>query len=309
MPAGGAPGGRSEKSTKMHVEVGSPVLARIQFCCFLLGLNIAFFNISSDFLAHVLTLTVFGADAGLGMAFLFSSMLTCSTIGIDTLVLIYAFDRLIYPLYGDLSEENKTIIIWHISYHFVFGTLIGVFSACVLIDLLLGIDRHIMFTAGITVGFMMLSLIYKTIIIGDIERRLSLGRDGHIIYSVGMVVGVINIMLTLIFKTIVIWDIIIWDIECHFCLGLLLGVSSGWLLMEISLGRDQHNKYTAGILVVLMMLSLNFQFWSSNKHRQATLFGSLVETDVGTPTSFSTNKHRTIDPTETRCGEVALLIV
>jgi hypothetical protein len=90
---------------------------------------------------------------------------------------------------------------------------------------------------------------------------------------------------------------------------MLLGVSSGWALMEISLGRDPHIKYTAGILVVVVMLLLTFQFWSSHKHRQATLFGSLIETKKGAPTSFLTNKHPTIDPTETRCGEVALLIV
>jgi hypothetical protein len=116
-----------------------------------------------------------------------------------------------------------------------------------------------------------------------------------------MLVGVM--MLSLIFTMIVI-------IECRFCLGMLLGVSSGWLLMDISQGRDQHIKYTAGILVVVMMLSsLNFHFWSSNKHRQATFFGSSIETNKGATSSFSTNKHRTIDPTATRCGEVALLIV
>jgi hypothetical protein len=199
----------NEQSAKVHqhVVIDSPVLARIQFCSFLLGLMMmAFFIASSAFSAHALTLTIFGDDADPGMVTLFSSMLSCSTIGISTLGLIYAFDRLVYPLYGDLSEENKTIIIWHISCHFVLGTLIGFFSAWVLMDLLLGMDRHIKYTAGMLAGFIMLSLI--------------------------------------------------------------------------------------------------FQFWSSNKHGQVTLFGSLVETNQVAPTSSSTNKHRTIDPTEPRCGEL-----
>jgi hypothetical protein len=319
-------GERSDQSTKVHdVVVGSPVLARIQVCAVLLGLNIAFFCIASAFLAHDLTLTIlYGADAGLGTVLLLSiilSILTCSTIGISTLVLLYTFDRLIYPLIDDLSDENRAIIIWHISYHFVLGALIGVFLAWVLIDLSLGIDRHIKYTAGITVGLLMLSLTLKTIITGDTECRfsrgmllgvcsacvateISLGSDGHIIYSVGMRLLCV-MMLTLIFKTIVIWAI-----ECDFYLGMLLGVNSGWALMEISLGRDQYIKYNVGILVVVVMLLLIFQFWPSHKHRQATHFGSLIETNKGVPTSISTNKPLTnIDPTETRCSEVAVLIV
>ena len=57
---------RSEQSTKVDdVVVGSPVLARIQVCAVLLGLNVAFFCVASAFLAHALTM--YGADAGLGM--------------------------------------------------------------------------------------------------------------------------------------------------------------------------------------------------------------------------------------------------
>jgi hypothetical protein len=310
---------RSEQSTKAHdVVVGSPTfLPRIQVFAVLLGLNIAFSYIASILLAHALTLTMYGTDAGLGMVLLCSSIFTSFTIGISTLVLLYAFSRLISPLIDDLSDEKRAIIIWHISYHFVLGTLIGVFLAWALIDLLLGVDRHIKYTAGITVGLMMLSLIFKTIITGDTECRfsrgmllgvcsacvateISLAGDGTIMYSVGMLAGLM--ILTLIFETI-----FIWDIECDFYLGMLLGVSSGWALMEISLGRDQHIRYTAGILVVVVMLLVIFQFWSRHKHRQATLVGS---TNKGDPTSFSTNKPRTnIDPTETRCGEVAVLIV
>jgi hypothetical protein len=153
----------NEQSTKVHqhLVVDSSVLAIIQFCSFLLGLMMMdFFIASSAFSAHVLTLTMFGDDADPVMVTLFSSMLSCSTIGISTLCLISAFDRLVYPLHGDLSEENKAIIIRHILCHFVLGTLLGFSSAWVLMDLLLGMDRHIKYDAGMLACFIMLSLIF-----------------------------------------------------------------------------------------------------------------------------------------------------
>jgi hypothetical protein len=74
-----------------------------------------------------------------------------------------------------------------------------------------------------------------------------------------------------------------------------------------------HIKYSAGMLVGVVMLSLIFQFWcSGNKHRQVTLCGSLVETNKVAPTSSSANKHGIMDSAEMWCGELhseALLIV
>jgi hypothetical protein len=72
------------------------------------------------------------------------------------------------------------------------------------------------------------------------------------------------------------------------------------------LGMEGHIKFRAGMLVGAMMLSLIFQFYSCNKHRQVSLCGSLVATNKAAPTLPSANKHgAAIDPTtEMRCGEV-----
>jgi Ca2+/Na+ antiporter len=145
-----------------------------------------------------------------------------------------AFDRLLYPLTvsGDSSEDNKT------EYRFVLGLLLGVCSAWVLTD-------------------------------------ISFGIDGHIKYSVGMLVGVM--MLSYIFKTI-----IIWDIECRFGLGTLLGVCSAWVLIDSLPAMSGHIKYSAGMLVGVMLI---FQCRSSKF----------------APISSSASKHGTIDPAEMWC--------
>jgi hypothetical protein len=204
-----------------HVGVSSPILANIQSYSFLLGLMLAFFALS----AQVLTLAFM-------VTTLFSRLSRLFTSVIITFIFIRASDRLIDP-----SEENKTIIMWHIKCRFGFGTLIGVYSAWVLINLLLGMDGHIKHNAGMLVGDMMLSLIFKTFI------------NRHI--------------------------------ECRFGLGTPIGVCSTWVLINILLRMDGHIKYSAGTLVGVIMVSLIFQFWcSANKHRQVTLFGSLVETNT-----------------------------
>jgi hypothetical protein len=197
---------KAEEDPSLAV-VGSPVLANIQLYSFLLGLMImAFFIASFVFEAHVLTLAMFGDNAVPGMVTLFSVMWSFSTSAITTLGFFYALGRLNYSLSGDTSAENETIIIRDISCRFGLGTLIGFCSAWVLVDLLLGLDRRI--------------------------------------------------------------------------------------------------KYSAGVLVGVTMLSLIFQFCSGNKHRQVTLFGSLVETNKFAPLSSWANKHGIIDPAEMGCGEV-----
>jgi hypothetical protein len=214
-----------EKSTKVHqheqaeedpsslVDVGYPASANIQPCSFLLGLMIFFFAFS----ARVLTLAFFGEYTDPTLVTLFSVVWGCSTsaIIIITLCFFRASDRLIYPLSGNPSEDNRTIIGWDIECRLALGMLLGVCSACVINDILLGMDGHIKYSAGMLVGVMMLSFIFKTIIIRDIECRFGLGMllgvcsawvlmdillgmDGRIKYSAGMLVGVM--MLSLIFQ-------------------------------------------------------------------------------------------------------------
>jgi hypothetical protein len=161
----------NEKSTKVHqhektedpslVVDGSPVLANIQSYSFLLGLLSGFFIESSALSAHVLALASFGDDAN--MVTLFSIMWSCfaSVMPFITVGFIRALVGLIYLLSGHPSEKAKTIIIWHIECRIGLGTLIGVCSASVLMDLLLGMDRHLKCSAGMLGGVMMLLLVLQ----------------------------------------------------------------------------------------------------------------------------------------------------
>jgi hypothetical protein len=267
------------KSTKVHqheeaeedlslVVVGSPVLANVKACSFLLGLMLAFFDVSS-----ALTLATLSCDANPGMVTLLSVVWSCFTSVIITFGIYRSFHKLLlYPLSGDPSEESKMVIIRDIKCYFVLGMLLGVCSVWVIMEILLGMDAYFKYSAGI-LGFIgLLALIFKAITILDIECRFGLGmllggclalvvmqisleRDGHIKYNAGLLVGVM--MFSLFFKTI-----IIWDIDYRFGLGVLLGVSLGWVVMEISLGRDEHILRSAGVPVGVVMLSLIFHFCS-----------------------------------------------
>jgi hypothetical protein len=213
----------AEESTKMHqhekdeenpsvVVVSTSELANIQPCSFSLGLIIALFALST----HVLTLAMFGDDADPGRVILFSRIGRFFTSFIITFGYIRASDALVYHLFGDPFEENKRTILWRIRCRFAFGTLIGVCSAWVLMDLWIGMDRHSKNNAGMLVGVMMLSRIFKTIVSGHIECRFGLGMligvcsawvlmnllcemDGQIKYSAGMLVGLMIVSLILQF--------------------------------------------------------------------------------------------------------------
>jgi hypothetical protein len=153
---------KKTKEDPSLVVVSSPVLGKIQSYSFLLGLLMtAFCNASSAVSAHVLPL--FGNDTAPGMATLFSIMWSCTTSAINTLGFYYALDRLIiYPLSCDMSEANETIInSWHISCRVGLGTLMGVCSAWVLIALVLGMDMHLKYSAGMLVGVVMFSLMFQ----------------------------------------------------------------------------------------------------------------------------------------------------
>jgi hypothetical protein len=223
--------------------VSSFELANIQPYSFSLGLMIAFLAFS----AHALTLAMAGDDADPGRVLQFSRISRLFTSVIITFGFIRASDGFVSHLLGDPFEESKRIIIWRIKCRFGFGTLIGVCSAWVLMDLWIGMDGHNKYNTAMLVGVMMLSRIFKTIISG---------------------------------------------LECRFGLGTLIGVCSAWVLINLLRGMDGHIKYSAGILVGLMIVSLILQFWCSrNKHRQVTLFGSLVVANNFAPTLPSANKH------------------
>jgi hypothetical protein len=158
----------SEKSTKMHqheemslVVDGSPVLANIQFYSFLLGLMIGFFTESSALSAQVLISAAFGDDAD--MVTLLSIIFSCfaSLTPFITLGFTRALVGLLYFLSSDPPEESKMIIIWHIECRIGLGTLIGVCSASLLMDSLLGMDGQIRYSAGILGGAMVLLLIFQ----------------------------------------------------------------------------------------------------------------------------------------------------
>jgi hypothetical protein len=173
--------------------------------------------------ASVLNLAILGNSAkNPDMVTLLSVVWNCFTSVIISSGIYNAFDRrLLYPPSApvDPSEERKTIIIRDIKFSFVLGMLLGVCSAWVIMEILLGMDGYSKYNAGMLVGVLMLSFIFKTVII--------------------------------------------WDIDCRFGLGMLLGVSSAWVVVtEISLGRDGHIKYSAGIPVGVVMLSLIFHFCS-----------------------------------------------
>jgi hypothetical protein len=94
----------------------------------------------------------------------------------------------------------------------------------------------------------------------------------------------------------------LWHIAIALCLGTLIGVYSAWVLVDLLLGMDRDIKHDAGMRLGAMMLSLIFQFCSRNKHRQVTLFGSLVETNKFAPLSVSAHKEGIIDPEEMQCA-------
>jgi hypothetical protein len=57
--------------------------------------------------------------------------------------------------------------------------------------------------------------------------------------------------------------IIMWDVEFVFALRTVIGVCSAWVVMDISLGRDEHIIYSEGMLLGVMVLSLIFHFYST----------------------------------------------
>jgi hypothetical protein len=242
----------SEKSTKVHhheeaeedlslVMVGPPVvLANIPARSFLLGLMMAFSNASSAYLARILILAIFGDNTDPDMVSLFSMVWSSFTSFLIIIGLRFsgAFDRLVvYLLSGDPCEcaaANKTsIIIRTIVCHFVLGMLRGICSFWVLTDIWIGIDGYTSkYNAGMLVGVMMLSFIFKTIIIRDIECHFGLGillgicsawvamdillgKDGHIKYSAGILVGVL----------------MLWSLIFQFCSNKFAPVSSSTLLV------------------------------------------------------------------------------
>jgi hypothetical protein len=159
-----------EKSTrKVHqhdedlslVVDGSPVLANIQSYSFLLGLMIGFFTESSALSAHVLISAAFGDEAGMVtvLSIIYSGF--ASVTPFITLGFIRALVGLLYLLSGDPSEESKMIIIWYIECRIGLGTLIGVCSASILMDSLLGMHGHIRYSAGMLGGVMVLLLIFQ----------------------------------------------------------------------------------------------------------------------------------------------------
>jgi hypothetical protein len=152
------------------------------------------------------------------MVTLFSIIWNCFSGVLISSGIYHDFDRrLIYLLSVDPSEERKTIIT--MKCYFVLGMLLGVCSAWVIMERLLGMDGYSKYSAGMLVGVLMLSLLFKTIAI--------------------------------------------WDIDCRFGLGMLLGVSLAWVVVtDIWIGIDGHIKYSAGMLVGVVVLSLIFHFCS-----------------------------------------------
>jgi hypothetical protein len=152
-----------------HVVNGSPVLANIESSSFLLGLLIGVFIEANAFSANILTLALFGDDADPRMVTIVSTILTCSfTCVISILCFFHALDRLMYLLEVsvDTSEEIERSIIWHITCRFGLGSLIGLCSAWVIVDLcyytFIGLDRgRIEFHVSMLVGATMLSLIMQ----------------------------------------------------------------------------------------------------------------------------------------------------
>ena len=196
-----------EDDPSLVVLASSSELANLQPYSFLLGLMIAFFAFS----AHALTLALFDDDADPGTVTLFSRISRLLTSVIITFGFIRASDGFASHLLGDPFEEKKRIIIWRIKCRFGFGTLIGVCSAWVLMDLWVGMDGRNTYNAGMLVSVMMLSRIFKTFISG-LECRLGLGTlngvgsawvvislfrgmDRHIKDSAGMLVGLMIVSL------------------------------------------------------------------------------------------------------------------
>jgi hypothetical protein len=153
---------QDENHEDRSLTVGSPVLANIQECSFLLGLMIGFFVESSALSAHVLVVAMIGDYVDPNMVTLLSILWSAftSVLPFITLRFIRSLVSLIYIIMGDTSEEKKTLIIWHIECRFGFGTLMGVCSASILMDLLIGMDGHIKYSVGMFVCAMILSIIF-----------------------------------------------------------------------------------------------------------------------------------------------------
>jgi hypothetical protein len=170
----------SEKYIKVHrhkdmslVVDGSPVLANIQSYSLLLGLMIGFFTESSALSAHVLISAAFGDDTD--MVTRLSIIYSCfaSVTPLITLGFSRALVDALYLISGDPPEESKMTIVWHIEWRIGLGTLIGVCSASVLMDLLLGMNGRIRYSAGMLGGVMVLLLIFQ-FYFGNKHRQLML---------------------------------------------------------------------------------------------------------------------------------------
>jgi hypothetical protein len=133
---------------------GSAVLSNVQACSFLLGLMIGFFIESSALSAHVLVLAMWGDDADPATVTFFSILWSCltSVMPFVTLGFIRALASLIYLVSDHATDEHKNVIIWHIECRFGLGTLLGVCFASVLMDVLLDMTGHIIYSVGMLAG-------------------------------------------------------------------------------------------------------------------------------------------------------------
>jgi hypothetical protein len=228
---------RHEKEDSSLVVVGSPSLANIKSCSFLLGLMMAFFESSI-----LLIWAIFGDDADPDMVRLFSIVWSCSSVTIS-LRFFHSLDRLIdHPSVG-----NRAIVIRNIRCYFVLGMLLGVCSTWVVMVFWTGMALHIQHY--VLAGVIMVSFFAKTIVM--------------------------------------------WDVEWVFALKTVLGVCSAWVVMDISLGRDEHIIYSDGMLLGVMVLSLIFHFCS----KQFVPISPLVS-KPGTMTRFDE------DVVLTQCSEL-----
>jgi hypothetical protein len=260
----------------------------IKSCSFLLGLMMAFFDSSS-----VLAWAIFGDDVDPDRDPLFSIAWGCISI-IISLGFFHVLDRLlIHPVSVDLSVGKRAIVIRDTRGYFVLGMLLGVCSAWVVMDLWTGLDGYIKYNAGVLAGFIMLSFIFKTIMMWDVDIRFGLGTlvgvcsawvvvenalgiEEHIKFygcSASMLMGVM--IFSLIFKAMMMWDV-----KCRFGLGVLFGVCSAWVVVAISLERrDEHIIYSAAMMVGVMVLSLIIHFCS---HKFAPISSSACKPETMT---------------------------
>jgi MFS family permease len=214
----------------------------IKSCSFLLGLMMAFFDALS-----ILTMAMIRQDLDPEMDFLFSIVWTYTWIIISSGFFHVLDSFLVHPLSFDLSEEKKAIVIRDTRGYFVLGMLLGVCSAWVVIDLWTGLDEQNMkYDAYVLAVVTMVAFILKTIMMWDDEGRFSLGMllgvcsawlvrenalgiEEHIKFYGYIACMLMGIMIfSLMVKTMVMWD----D-EHRFGLGMLFGVCSAWVVMEI----------------------------------------------------------------------------